>query len=207
MAAAAAAKNSPSSFFGYHCRTIDTVPVCAASPRHQAQLANMATVLGTLTSLNGYHLIAWGSLLGMQLYQVALEFFSFISLPNFQITTLITDLSISRTDFWTLESFVMTKVCYLYLPRPQFTSLQKRAFPVYFRLGTALAFATAVTYPSGSIFALASNSVDSVLLGLTIAMSGLNLLVYGPKTSDAMVQRTHQGQHLIKLQLLCILSN
>lgn len=88
----------------------------------------------------------------------------------------------------------MTKVCYLYLPRPQFTTLQKRVFPIYFGIETALAVATAVTYPSGSISALAANRVDLALLGVTLGMSVLNLLVYGPKTTEAMVQRSHQGK-------------
>ncbi|KIN06897.1 hypothetical protein OIDMADRAFT_15946 [Oidiodendron maius Zn] len=118
----------------------------------------MATLLTALTKLSSYHLLAWGSLLGMQLYQ----------------------------------TFVMTKVCYLYLPRPQFTTLQKRIFPLYFGIETALAAATAATYPSGSIWALASHHLNSALLGLTLAMSGLNLLVYGPKTIEAMVHRSHQ---------------
>ena len=96
-------------------------------------------------------------------------------------------------DCWPRQTFVMTKVCYLYLPRPQFTTLQKRIFPLYFGIETALAATTAATYPSGSILALASHHLDSALLGLTLAMSGLNLLVYGPKTIVAMVHRSHQG--------------
>lgn len=91
------------------------------------------------------------------------------------------------------QSFVMTKVCYLYLPRPQFTSLQKKVFPLYFGIQTALSVATAVTYPGGSIPALLTNRTDVVLLAITVAMSLLNLVVYGPRTTEAMVQRSHQG--------------
>ena len=35
----------------------------------------MATLLTALTKLSSYHLLAWGSLLGMQLYQVCMDFF------------------------------------------------------------------------------------------------------------------------------------
>ncbi|KAH8660047.1 hypothetical protein BX600DRAFT_522785 [Xylariales sp. PMI_506] len=122
----------------------------------------MATLLTTLITLRSYHLIAWGSLLGTQMYQ----------------------------------TFVMTKACYLYLPRPQFTTLQKRVFPIYFAIETALTVATALTYPAGSIVALLSSGVDLALLGITLGTSGLNLLVYGPRTTEAMVARTHQGANM-----------
>jgi hypothetical protein len=88
-------------------------------------------------------------------------------------------------------------VCYLYLPRPQFTTLQKRVFPIYFSIETALAVATALTYPPGSAFALPSNRVDLSLLALTLGMSVLNLFTYGPKTIKAMVQRSHQGNDFL----------
>ncbi|KAH8807452.1 hypothetical protein F5884DRAFT_789278 [Xylogone sp. PMI_703] len=111
-----------------------------------------------LTKLDSYHLIAWGALVGTQVYQ----------------------------------TFIVTKLCYLYLPRPQFTTLQKRVFPVYFGLELALVVATAVTYPSGSLVALRNNTLDSALLGITLGMSALNFLIYGPRTTEAMIQRSHQ---------------
>ena len=87
----------------------------------------------------------------------------------------------------------MTKVCYMCLPRPQFSSLQKRIFPVYFGLQTALVAVTAITYPSGSLVALGQNKLDATVLSLTLGISVLNLLVFGPRTSQAMVERAHQG--------------
>ena len=156
----------------------------------------MATLLTALTKLSSYHLLAWGSLLGMQLYQVCMDFFRKHDSAPFPIKDRDRDdafLYCTLPDCWPRQTFVMTKVCYLYLPRPQFTTLQKRIFPLYFGIETALAAATAATYPSGSILVLASHHLDSALLGLTLAMSGLNLLVYGPKTIVAMVHRSHQG--------------
>lgn len=90
----------------------------------------------------------------------------------------------------------MTKLCYVHLPRAQFTSLQKRVFPVYFALQTTLTAATAVTYPSGSLLALVENRVDAAVIGVTLGLSTLNWLVFGPKTSEFMVKRAHQGEIL-----------
>ncbi|KAL2050415.1 hypothetical protein ABVK25_009249 [Lepraria finkii] len=45
------------------------------------------------------------------------------------------------------QSFVMTKICYDALPMPAFTTLQKRVFPVYFRLQSLLFLLTAATHP------------------------------------------------------------
>lgn len=138
----------------------------------------MASVLTALTRLGSYHLIAWGSLLGTQLYQVRQSWDS-------RVRVLIT--------YCAWQTFAMTKLCYLYLPRAQFMTLQRKVFPVYFAIETALAVVTAVTYPGGSIIALSSNSVDSALLGIALGTSTLNLLVYGPKTSVALTNRNHAG--------------
>jgi hypothetical protein len=87
----------------------------------------------------------------------------------------------------------MTKLCYIHLPYPQFTTLQKRIFPIYFTLQTTLVAATVVTYPSGSLLALAANRGDAVILGVTFGVSMLNLFVFGPRTSELMVEKSHQG--------------
>lgn len=73
-------------------------------------------------------------------------------------------------------------------------SLQRHVFPTYFAAATALAVATAVTYPAGSVAGLAEDRVELGLLTATIGMSALNLLVYGPKTLGAMKTRTHTGK-------------
>ncbi|KAE9374120.1 hypothetical protein N431DRAFT_481418 [Stipitochalara longipes BDJ] len=118
----------------------------------------MGSILTPLTSLGSYHLVAWGSLLGTEIYQ----------------------------------SFVITKLCYNHLPRPQFTMLQKRVFPVYFNIQTGLVAAAALTYPPESVLGLAKNIPDTILLGVTFGLSLLNKFVYGPRTSQAMVEKAHQ---------------
>lgn len=91
---------------------------------------------------------------------------------------------------------MMTKLCYIHLPRPQFTTLQKRVFPVYFNIQTGLVLAAVLTYPSGSMLGLINNVADVVILGATFGLSVLNMFVFGPRTSKAMVDRIHQGKRL-----------
>jgi len=138
--------------------------------------SKMGSILTPLTSLGSYHLIAWGSLLGTELYQVRM-----LSCWRAPVTD------------HCQQSFVMTKLCYIHLPRPQFTILQKRVFPVYFNIQTGLVVATALTYPPGSVLGLAKNIPDVGLLGVIFGLSLLNKFVYGPRTSQAMVERAHQG--------------
>ncbi|MCJ1418651.1 hypothetical protein MMC32_005000, partial [Xylographa parallela] len=86
----------------------------------------------------------------------------------------------------------MTKVCYNALPLSAFTTLQKRVFPVYFRIQAGLVLLTAVTFPPYGPLSLVSCTGDAVAIGFTGAMALANLTVYGPRTQRAMVERTHQ---------------
>jgi len=88
---------------------------------------------------------------------------------------------------------VMTKLCYLHIPMPQFTQLQKKVFPVYFKIQTVLCLFTAVTVPPASLLSVISSPFTALPLGLILFPSVINLAVYGPRTSQAMIARTHQG--------------
>ncbi|KAI9676072.1 MAG: hypothetical protein M1817_000815 [Caeruleum heppii] len=121
-------------------------------------MPTMMSILSALASPGNYHLLAYGSLLGMELYQ----------------------------------SFVMTKICYLALPMPQFTTLQKRVFPVYFRMQVLLIALVAVTHPPGSLISLVRRWYDAVPLAFTMGMAVLNLITFGPRTQQAMIDRIHQ---------------
>lgn len=90
------------------------------------------------------------------------------------------------------QTFVMTKVCYHALPMSAFTQLQKRAFPVYFQAQTILIVLTAATHPPHSLVSLVLRWYEAVPLGLTTAMAVLNLFIFGPRTSKAMMDRVHQ---------------
>lgn len=93
------------------------------------------------------------------------------------------------------QSFVITKLAFQSLPRSAFTSLQKRVFPVYFRGQNLLLAAVALTLPpSGPV------SLFNMGYSVTFAIAGgtalLNLLVYGPRTQQLMIERIHQGSWL-----------
>jgi hypothetical protein len=91
------------------------------------------------------------------------------------------------------QTFVMTKVAYQALPRSAFTTLQKRVFPIYFQGQSLLVFIVAITFPPHgpvSMIERKSNWIPFAVAGVT---AGLNLVVYGPRTKDLMVERAHQG--------------
>ena len=75
-----------------------------------------------------------------------------------------------------------------------FTTLQKRVFPAYFRLQSLLLLSTAITHPSYGPVSLATSVWDLVPLGISGAMAALNLMTWGPRTQEAMVERIHQGE-------------
>lgn len=90
------------------------------------------------------------------------------------------------------QSFVMVKVCYQALPRSAFTTLQKRVFPIYFRIQTLLVFLTAATIPPYGPLTLReskSNWIPFTVAGVTAL---LNLAIYGPRTRQVMIDRIHQ---------------
>jgi hypothetical protein len=93
------------------------------------------------------------------------------------------------------QSFVMTKVAYQALPRSAFTTLQKRVFPIYFQSQSILLLLVAATLPPHgptSVFEERGNWITLAIAGVS---AGLNLIVYGPKTKQLMLERVHQGTH------------
>lgn len=89
------------------------------------------------------------------------------------------------------------------LPRPQFSTLQQKIFPVYFGIQTALPVILALTYPgtkplgaSGLSGAFADVNRWSVAVPiLTTLVAGLaNLIFIGPATTNIMKERKHQGK-------------
>lgn len=87
----------------------------------------------------------------------------------------------------------MTKICYNALPMSAFTTLQKRVFPAYFRIQSTLLLLTAATHAPHGPFSLVKSPGDLIPLALGGALAALNLMIYGPRTQEAMVQRIHQG--------------
>ncbi|KXH31889.1 hypothetical protein CSIM01_02441 [Colletotrichum simmondsii] len=96
------------------------------------------------------------------------------------------------------QTFINTKICYLELPKSAFTTLQKRLFPIYFRCQALLLIMTILTFPPhgpASLFKVKSNWIPLMVAGVT---SLANLLVYGPRSRQAMIDRTHQETRVAK---------
>jgi hypothetical protein len=97
------------------------------------------------------------------------------------------------TELW--QSFVMTKVAYQALPRSAFTSLQKRIFPIYFQSQTLLLLLIFATCPPCGPMSLLKHRPEGISLVIASATAVLNLLVYGPRTKNLMIERVHQGKY------------
>jgi hypothetical protein len=106
------------------------------------------------------------------------------------------------------KSFIGGVTAYKALPRPQFSSLQQKIFPVYFGMQTILPVVLALTYPgvktrytegvtSASGFRGTFQEANrwSVLAPIAfIFVSGLvNWAFIGPATTAIMIERKHQG--------------
>lgn len=137
--------------------------------------------MSTLLNPIPYHLLAYGTFLGSQLYQVRLH-------PILPKTLLFQVLSLTETCCYIVQSFINTKICYRSLPPQPFHNLNKRLWPVYFRCQLGLALLTVATKPGGW---LPPANLSNVLLGVACTMAGLNWYTYGPRTSDAMVERAN----------------
>lgn len=91
------------------------------------------------------------------------------------------------------QTFINTKVCFNALPRTAFRTLQKRIFPIYFRSQLVLILLSALTVPPYGINSLREHKADWILYFVTGVTTGLNLVVFEPRTKKAMVECAHQG--------------
>lgn len=106
------------------------------------------------------------------------------------------------------QTFIVTKIGFIALPRPAFVRLQKQLFPVYFRSQSLLLLATAITFPTGPL-GLVSQPWFVVPLAVAGGTALLNLLKYGPKTRQIMLDRSEHSEiylrhAIIYLQLTCL---
>jgi len=102
------------------------------------------------------------------------------------------------------QSFIGGIVAFRALPRPQFSSLQQKIFPIYFTMQTGLPVILALTYPGvRTALGTATNGISgtlveanrwSVLAPLaTIFVAGIiNMAYVGPATTRIMKERKHQ---------------
>ncbi|CAM1511971.1 Fc.00g094840.m01.CDS01 [Cosmosporella sp. VM-42] len=91
------------------------------------------------------------------------------------------------------QTFIITKVAFNELPRTAFTTLQKRLFPIYFQGQTLLLFLSAVTFPPNGPFSLVQHKGDWIPFAVAGVTSVLNLVLYGPRTRQTMIDRIHQA--------------
>ena len=91
------------------------------------------------------------------------------------------------------QTFVMTKVCFQALARSPFIELQKRVFPIYFRGQSLLLLLAALTFPPHGLRSLAREKGDWIPFAVAGVTSVLNLMVYGPKTRQLMLDQARQG--------------
>ncbi|THX03179.1 hypothetical protein D6D13_07871 [Aureobasidium pullulans] len=107
------------------------------------------------------------------------------------------------------QSFIGGVVAFKVLPRPQFSTLQKATFPIFFALQSVLGLALMVTYPGEKLLGVGNQYVrenvgfrgllaDSnrwpvfVPLATIFVTSVLNSLIIGPATTKTMKERHHQ---------------
>ena len=145
-----------------------------------ASSAFLLKIFGPLANITSYHVMLYGTLLGTELYQVFLLLSTNDAGASFRLML--------------AQSFVMTRVCFEALPMSAFTTLQKRVFPLYFRLQSLLLVLTAVTHPPYGPVSLAASPGDLIPMALAGAMAALNTNIYGPRTQEAMIERIHQGR-------------
>ncbi|KAA8628387.1 hypothetical protein SMACR_00165 [Sordaria macrospora] len=103
------------------------------------------------------------------------------------------------------HSFVGGIISFQVLPRPQFSALMTKIFPVYFSMQTAIPIVLALTYP-GATTAFGSAGAAGIVGVLdpdnrwlvlapiaAIFLTGVaNLAVVGPATTKCMKERKHQ---------------
>jgi hypothetical protein len=64
---------------------------------------------------------------------------------------------------------------------------------MYFQSQMFLVCLTALTLPPGGLLSIAQSRSDAIPLALAGITAALNLMVYGPRTRQAMIERIHQG--------------
>ncbi|EKJ74914.1 hypothetical protein NXS19_008619 [Fusarium pseudograminearum] len=91
------------------------------------------------------------------------------------------------------QTFIVTKVTFQRLPRAPFINLQKYIFPIYFQSQALLLFLSAATLPPYGPLSLIQHKSDWIPFLVSTIVSGLNLVVFGPRTRKLMLHRVEQG--------------
>lgn len=97
------------------------------------------------------------------------------------------------------QTFIITKVTFKHLPRTPYINLQKNLFPIFFQGQALLLFLTAITLPPYGALSLIEHKSDWIPFAISGLVSGLNLMVFGPRTRQLMLDRVEQGKLLLCL--------
>jgi hypothetical protein len=92
------------------------------------------------------------------------------------------------------QTFIITKVAYIALPRSAFTTLQKRLFPIYFQCQSSLLLLTLLSVPPAGPLSLLRSIHTWAPFAAAGATAALNLCLYGPRTRQIMIERIHQSE-------------
>uniref|UniRef100_A0A0D2XXC3 TMEM205-like domain-containing protein n=1 Tax=Fusarium oxysporum (strain Fo5176) TaxID=660025 RepID=A0A0D2XXC3_FUSOF len=92
------------------------------------------------------------------------------------------------------QTFIITKVTFKHLPRTPYINLQKNLFPIFFQGQALLLFLTAITLPPYGALSLIEHKSDWIPFAISGFVSGLNLMVFGPRTRQLMLDRVEQGK-------------
>ncbi|KAI1014852.1 hypothetical protein LB503_003941 [Fusarium chuoi] len=91
------------------------------------------------------------------------------------------------------QTFIITKVTFKHLPRTPYINLQKNLFPIFFQGQALLLFLTAITLPPYGALSLIKHKSDWIPFAISGFVSVLNLMVFGPRTRQLMLDRVEQG--------------
>ncbi|KAL7760523.1 hypothetical protein ACKLNR_010613 [Fusarium oxysporum f. sp. zingiberi] len=91
------------------------------------------------------------------------------------------------------QTFIITKVTFKHLPRTPYINLQKNLFPIFFQGQALLLFLTAITLPPYGALSLIEHKSDWIPFAISGFVSGLNLMVFGPRTRQLMLDRVEHG--------------
>ncbi|KAF4345390.1 hypothetical protein FBEOM_691 [Fusarium beomiforme] len=94
------------------------------------------------------------------------------------------------------QTFIVTKIAFKHLPRTPYINLQKNLFPIFFQGQAILLFLTAITLPPYGPLSLTEHKSDWIPFAVSGVVSGLNLLVFGPRTRTLMLDRVEQDRDL-----------
>ncbi|KAF4454491.1 hypothetical protein F53441_2995 [Fusarium austroafricanum] len=97
------------------------------------------------------------------------------------------------------QTFIITRVAFKHLPRTPYVNFQKHIFPIFFNGQAILLFLAAVTLPPYGPLSLIERKRDWIPFAASGVVSGLNLMVFGPRTRKLMLDRAEQDSGGTKL--------